>query len=253
MTSPGSKTIAFTVTTSASVDQVGISRTWQAQASHCILGLMSWGTSTTQTSQARPPPQHPCTRPTGCILTRVSCIIHPDEHHSRTHSLIAGYHSLFHQDTTVPPFPPQPVTTPSPPSIPHPFAATSPVPALSYGCECLSVTDRVLVAHLSWLARPLSPELYGAPTATAYHAYGPPQVVPNPDDLGYDLFTGAGSSFLPTVHHPPVIDSSYEERELALPVYRVRLAYSPLVTQCKASFSNPAPSTSAHPPSTRSR
>jgi len=78
-TSPGPRIVAFMVTTLGSTDKAGIGQTWLAQANH-TRALMSLGTSTiTQTSRARPPPQHHRTQPMGCSLTRVSCTVYPDE------------------------------------------------------------------------------------------------------------------------------------------------------------------------------
>ena len=103
------------------------------------------------------------------------------------------------------------------------------------------------------LAYSLSPELHGAPITPPYHPYAQPQVVPNPDDLGYDFFTGAGSSSLPMVHRPPACEPPYEECEPIPLICRVRRAYSLSVIQCGVNSPNPAPSTSTNPPSTRPR
>ena len=148
----------------------------------------------------------------------------------------------------MPSFPPQPVATPSPPPTHPPFNAPSPIPALSYGCERSFVTDQISPTHSLQLGHSLSPELHGAPTTPSYHPYAQPQVVPNPDDLGYGFFTGAGSSPLPAVHHPPVCEPSYEECEPFPLIYRVRHAYSPSVAQCGVNSPNPTLLTS-----TRSR
>ena len=148
-TSPGSRTITSTATSSALTSRAGICQTSLAQASH-TRGLMSWGTSTiTRTSPARPPPQYPYTRLTGCPLTKVSQIAHPINYHSKTHISITGYHSPFYQGTTPPPFPQQQTAVPPPTSIHPAFAAPSPVPTLSYGRKCLPAADKTPVTHLS--------------------------------------------------------------------------------------------------------
>ena len=56
---------------------------------------------------------------------------------------VTGYQSPFYQGSAMPSFHPQPVATPSPPPVHPPFNPPSPIPTLSYGCECLLVTEQL--------------------------------------------------------------------------------------------------------------
>ena len=105
------------------------------------------------------------------------------------------------------------MTTTPIPDYPR-FPTVSPVPTLSHGCECLSVIAEASTTHLLRLAWSLSPDSHTVPMTPTHHLHAQPQVVPNPDDLGFDFLSTARNSFLPQVHPPSAYDPSYEEREL---------------------------------------
>ena len=76
------------------------------------------------------------------------------------------------------------------------------------------VAHQTSATHLLLSAYSLSPDPYGAPATPTYNLYAPAPEIPNPYDLGYDFFTGAGSSSLPAAHYPPTSEPPYEECEL---------------------------------------
>ena len=51
------------------------------------------------------------------------------------------------------------------------------------------------------------------PITPPYYSCAQPQVIPNPDDLGFDFFTTAGNSSMPMVHPSSAYDPSYEDCE----------------------------------------
>ena len=105
------------------------------------------------------------------------------------------------------------MTTTPIPDYPR-FPTVSPVPTLSHGCECLSVIAEASTTHLLRLAWSLSPDSHTVPITPTHHLNAQPQVIPNPDDLGFDFLTAAGNFSLPPVHPPPACYPSYEAREL---------------------------------------
>ena len=84
--------------------------------------------------------------------------------------------------------------------------------------------------NLYWNNSSAADDLFRASNNTGLDPYTAPQVVPNPDNLGFGFHTAAGPSTLPVVHPFPPYVSPREEGESISHVHSFVFACSPSVT-----------------------